>query len=105
MLQDVLTTINQGSRSANTVIFIRGHQFSNRLSSYFAKQTKWYRGLTDYGFSGRLMSFLWQPTWLDFHAGSRNHNVEVSAINLWNLLANDDTLPHESISLVGYSMG
>ena len=105
MPQDVLTTINQGSRGSNTVIFIRGHQFSNRLSSCFAKQTSWYRGLTDYGFRGRLMSFLWQPTWLDFHAGYRNYNVEVSAVNLWNLLADDDTLPHESISLVGYSMG
>ena len=107
MPEDVLKTISEGIRgsNSNTVIFIRGHQFSNRLSSNFAKQTRWYRGLTDYGFRGRLMSFLWQPTWLDFLPCYRDANVEESAYNLWNLLADDDTPPHETISLVGYSMG
>src|SRR5438093_13612397 len=105
MPEDILTTINEGSPSSNTVIFIRGHQFSNRFRSYSAKQTNWYRALTAYGFRGRLLSFLWQPTWRDFLTTYRDQNVEESAYNLWNLLAKENSPRHESISLVAYSMG
>lgn len=116
----VLAEVSGARDRSKALVFVRGFQGYNYLVGKSTHQTRWYRSLRDWGYTGRILTFRWHspssdclshlekcyaPWRSNWLYASPSERIEEAADVLCELLLRLKDVTPETSSLLGFSMG
>lgn len=117
-MSHVLAEVSGARDRSKALVFVRGFQGHTYWLGGTTQQTRWYRSLRDWGYTGRILTFRWHSPpsdcWAHLEQRCMSSNVfcappservEEAADAFFELLLRLRDVTPETTSLLGFSMG